>query len=249
LISRKPLKEIKIIESVLKIVSARAAAEIERDETIKDLQIAENKFRSIFENATEGIFQTTEDGKVITINPAMARMLGYDSTEEFIDKITNIPKQIYVSPENRQELKRLLRVNKKVTGFETEFYRKDGSKIWVSFNIHEVCDDKGNLLYYEGTDQDITDRKKAEEENQLLLTFTKTVSEAEDFDSALTSALKMVCECTAWEYGEAWIPDSDRKYLELSSSWFTKVKNVESFRRASERFTFAPGVGLPGRVW
>ncbi|MBU2584996.1 MAG: PAS domain S-box protein [Bacteroidetes bacterium] len=249
MISRKPLKEIKIIESVLKIVSARAAAEIERDETIKDLQIAENKFRSIFENATEGIFQTTEDGKVITINPAMARMLGYDSTEEFIDKITNIPKQIYVSPENRQELKRLLRVNKKVTGFETEFYRKDGSKIWVSFNIHEVCDDKGNLLYYEGTDQDITDRKKAEEENQLLLTFTKTVSEAEDFDSALTSALKMVCECTAWEYGEAWIPDSDRKYLKLSSSWFTKVKNVESFRRASERFTFAPGVGLPGRVW
>jgi PAS domain S-box-containing protein len=210
---------------------------------------AEEKYRSIFENATEGIFQTTPEEKIIIINPAMARMLGYESVEEQMKLIKNIGEQVYVNQQHRETLKELLRKNKSITGFETQFYKKDGSKIWVSINIREVCDSKGNLLYYEGTNHDITARKKAEEENQLLLTLTKTIAEATDFDSTLTSALKMICECTAWGYGEAWIPNSNLKHLELSPSWFTKINGVESFRKASERFTFAPGVGLPGRVW
>jgi PAS domain S-box-containing protein len=127
---------------------------------------SEAKYRSLMENAQEGIYQSTREGRHVTLNPAFAHMLGYDSPEEVMATITNIAKQLYVYPQDREKLFVLVEENGSVTDFETEFYRKDGSRIWVSINMHAVRDDQGCILYYQGIDQDITERKKIEAERQ-----------------------------------------------------------------------------------
>jgi len=128
------------------------------------LQKAEAKYRSIYENAIEGIFQTTPEGRYLSANPALARMLGFDSQEELILSVSDIGQQICVDPESRVELKRRLDSDGYVRGFENQTFRKDGSKIWISINARVVRDARGKILYYEGTSQDITERKRAEEQ-------------------------------------------------------------------------------------
>jgi len=130
------------------------------------LRRAEEKYRSIFENAVEGIFQTTSDGRYISANPALARIYGYQSPPEMIEAVTDIRRQIYVNPGRRSEFMRMLEAHDAVTGFEAQVYRKDGSMIWVSESARAVRDPQGALLCYEGTVEDITERKQLEQ--QLL---------------------------------------------------------------------------------
>ncbi|HEX3186229.1 MAG TPA: PAS domain S-box protein [Pyrinomonadaceae bacterium] len=124
---------------------------------------AEQKYQQIFENAGEGIFQSTPEGRYLTANPALARMHGFDSPAELIDSRQDISREIYVEPTQREEFKRLLEEHRSVQGFEHETIRKDGVKIWISVNAHAIRDDAGSILYYEGTAQDITERKRAEQ--------------------------------------------------------------------------------------
>src|SRR2546425_924702 len=135
----------------------------ERNEAERALQEAERKYREIFEHAGEGIFQSTPDGKFITANPALACMMGFDSPEELIAERTDIAREHYVYPQRRDEFKRLLDAQGFVKDFEFEAYRKDGARIWVSENVRSVRDESGAVLYFEGTSQDITDRKRAEQ--------------------------------------------------------------------------------------
>lgn len=135
----------------------------ERKQTEEELRRAEEKYHSIFENAVEGIYQSTPEGQFISVNPAHARMLGYDSAEEMIAELTDIEHQHYVEPGRRAEFKRLLAAHGVVQRFESEVYRRDGSKVWISENVRAVRDSNGKLLYYEGTVEDITERKQAEE--------------------------------------------------------------------------------------
>ena len=123
---------------------------------------AEQKYRDIFENAGEGIFQSTPEGQYIAGNPALARMHGFDSPEELISNRTDIASEIYVDPKRRHEFKRLLEQTGVVRGFEHQIFRKDGSKIWISVNARAVRDESGKVQYYEGTAQDITERKRTE---------------------------------------------------------------------------------------
>jgi phosphoserine phosphatase RsbU/P len=134
------------------------------EETIEALRRAEQKYRSIFENATEGIFQTTPDGQYLSANPALARMYGYDSPAELLSALTDISRQLYVQPGRRAEFALAMRQNGRVLEFESQIYRRDGSTIWISENARAVHDElTGELLYYEGMVQDITRRKSAEE--------------------------------------------------------------------------------------
>ena len=123
---------------------------------------AEEKYRSIFENATEGIYQITPEGQFITANTAMAAMLGYDSPEALIATGTDIAGKLYVNPEERTKLIQLIAECGQVKKFETRFYRKDGHTIWVSINIRAICDKKGEILNYDAIAEDITERKQAE---------------------------------------------------------------------------------------
>ncbi|MEG4802741.1 EAL domain-containing protein [Microcoleus sp. ARI1-B5] len=128
------------------------------------LQQAEEKYRSIFENAIEGIFQTTADGRYLSANPALARIYGYSSAAELIANIHDIDRQLYLDPNRRVEFLRAIEKYGSVSEFESQVYRADGTAIWVSENGRAVRDEEGgNLLYYEGTVEDITLRKIAEE--------------------------------------------------------------------------------------
>lgn len=127
------------------------------------LQDVERKYRSIFENAIEGIYQSTPDGRVIGANPALARILGYDTPEEMIASGLNIASRVYVRPEMRAELLRRIAEDGHYTDQEFQIFRRDGTTIWVCDNSRGVRDANGNILYYEGTLQDITLRKRAEE--------------------------------------------------------------------------------------
>lgn len=127
------------------------------------IQRAEEKYRSIFENSVEGIFQTTSDGRYLSANPSLVRLYGYDSIEELCASFTDIGRQLYVLPDRRSKFIQLIEKQGSVSDFESQVYRKDGSIIWVSETARAVRDRSGNLLFYEGTVADITARKQAEE--------------------------------------------------------------------------------------
>ena len=126
---------------------------------------AEAKYRSIFENASEGIFQSTADGHYIAANPALARLYGYSTPTELMARLTNIEHQLYVEPNRRSQFIRLLQENDVVVEFESQVYRKDGSVIWISENARAVRDtNTGELLFYEGTVEDISEHKRVKEQ-------------------------------------------------------------------------------------
>ncbi|HMU94783.1 MAG TPA: PAS domain S-box protein, partial [Anaerolineales bacterium] len=151
---------------------------------LKERKRAEEKYRNIFENTIDGIFQSTVDGRFVNVNRSMARMYGYESPEEMLRMVQDISKQIYVSPEQRDILVQKLSTEYAVVGFEAEEYRKDGSTFWISANIRTVFDEAGNILYYEGTVEDISLRKMVEMERKQaedrLLQFRKLMDEAND---------------------------------------------------------------------
>jgi sigma-B regulation protein RsbU (phosphoserine phosphatase) len=124
---------------------------------------AEEKFRSLFENTVEGIFQTSPKGTYINANTALARIYGYESSAELKSKLTNIAHELYVEHGRRDEFIRKMEEHDVVTNFESRIYRKDGTVIWISENVRAVRDDKGTLLHYEGTVEDITEKKIAEQ--------------------------------------------------------------------------------------
>jgi len=123
---------------------------------------AERKYRSIFENAVEGIYQSTPDGRLLTANPTMARIFGYESPKEMIASVSNIDHELYVDPEQREEVARLLREQDVLSGVERLGRRKDGRKIWFSQSARAVRSPTGELLSLEGRIEDVTERKKAE---------------------------------------------------------------------------------------
>jgi len=130
----------------------------------KTLKESEEEYRNIFENVIEGIFQTTPEGRFRIVNPVLARIYGYSSPEEMIETVTDIGRQIYVNPDERFEFLRILHKKGSITDFEVQLKRKDGNVFWASINARCVYDENGNILYHDGTSEDITSRKQAEEE-------------------------------------------------------------------------------------
>jgi PAS domain S-box-containing protein len=131
------------------------------------LKMTEEKYRSLFENAVEGIFQTTLDGRLLTANSALARIAGYEFAEELIANVSDLSRQIYASPEDRVEFVRQVRQHGTVTDFEHLACRKDGTLTWVSTSARAICDADGNLIGFEGRVVDINERKRAEEDLRL----------------------------------------------------------------------------------
>ncbi|WP_445637535.1 histidine kinase [Nostoc sp. DSM 114161] len=140
----------------------------ELESAYQKLKVAEAKYRTIFENAVEGIFQSTLDGRYITANPALARIYGYSLAEEVTANFTDIEHQLYVDPNRRAEFVRLMEKYGRVSEFESQIYRRDGSIVWISEKAYAVRDEQGKLLYYEGLIEDITQRKQTEEELRVF---------------------------------------------------------------------------------
>jgi diguanylate cyclase (GGDEF)-like protein/PAS domain S-box-containing protein len=144
--------QIQALEGYIQDISDRKNVE-------DSLKKAEARYRSIFENAIEGIFQSSLEGQYLVANPALASIYGYESSEELIQALNNIQHQLYVLPTRRDEFVKEIATKGKVQNFQSQIYRKDKSIIWISENARLVYDKDNQPIYYEGTVEDINDLK------------------------------------------------------------------------------------------
>ena len=150
-----------VVETINRLLSKFELALLERRSVERDLQEAEKKYRSIFDNAVEGIFQTSLEGRFLSANPYLAKVIGYDSPEQLMREVTDIGRQLYVIASQRDEVLRLLLQDGFIVGYETQFYRRDGTILWGNQNARIVRDETGKPLFIEGTVADISESKKA----------------------------------------------------------------------------------------
>lgn len=150
----------------------------ERRATIEALENAELRYRHIFEHASEGIFQSTREGRYLAANPALARLYGYEDAKSLIEDLSDIERRLYVEPGRRHDFLRQIGSEGEVINFESEVYRRDGTRIWISENAHAVLGPNGEFICYEGTVQDISARKKAEERLKMLAMVFSNSNEA-----------------------------------------------------------------------
>ena len=218
------------IESMHDITERRRAEE--------SLARAEEKYRSIFENAMEGIYQTTLEGRCINANPALAKILGYDSPEELMNTITDISSQLYVNPEHRAELLRLIEQYGSAGEFETQYFRKDGNIAWVSLNMHAVYDPSEKVAYLEGTVQDITDRKALEsrlvQAQKMEAIGTLAGGIAHDFNNILAAILGYT-EIMKVKFDEPGLHGYLEQILTSCDRAKSLVAQILTFSRATEQ--------------
>jgi PAS domain S-box-containing protein len=213
----------------------------ERQRAENALREAEHKYREIFENVGEGIFQSTPDGRFISANPALARMHGFDSPEDLIRSRDDISRQIYADSARREEFKRLLEENGIVRGFEHQASRKDGSKIWISVNARSVRDERGTILYYEGTAQDINERKRAEGRSAAFAKLARKLSGARTQLDAGRIIAQTAGDLFGWDSCDLNLYDADRDLvhqmlnIDMIDGQQTEVTGVVSDRKPTAR--------------
>ena len=164
------------------------------ENTLLYIQIreGEEKYHSIFENAIEGIYQQTPDGRFISANPAFARILGYDSPEELMASVTDCSHEVYADPERAAELSRILKDQGEVRGFEYRACRRDGRKVHLSANVHSTHDRKSGLTLLEGTVEDITERVQSEARLKLTKEILDTLNRTNDVQKLINDILHLL---------------------------------------------------------
>ncbi|WP_347339570.1 PAS domain S-box protein, partial [Planktothrix sp. FACHB-1355] len=228
-------------DATIKGVVANSRNITKRKQAEEALRQVEQNYRSIFENAVEGIFQTTPDGGYLTVNPMLARIYGYDSPAELIATIIDIKQQLYVDPNRRFQFRNLLQEQDAVWGFESQVYRKDGSIIWISESARALRDETGQLLGYEGTVVDITQRKQAETELHKRDTLLQGVAAAmnhlltnSDYSTAINKALDALGAVTGVDrvyiYEQHCHPESGEIGVSMRYEWTRRLEEAERGR-------------------
>jgi PAS domain S-box-containing protein len=191
----------------LTLIANTASSTLEAARLYSEVKQAEEQYRMIFENATEGIYQSTPEGRFITVNPALVRMLGYESSAEMMATITSIDHQLYGDPTQGRKFRQLLEVHGVVQGFEMQLCRKDKSVIWVSVNTRAVREASGALGYYEGTAEDITARKHVEDllearvrQQAALADLGQRALAYTDLSKLMDDVVKLVTQTLEMEY-------------------------------------------------
>jgi two-component system sensor histidine kinase NreB len=201
--------------SLLQTVADHCGDAFKRIEVTEALGQAEARYRSIFEHATEGIFRSTPEGRLVSANPALARIFGYKSPEEMMALITDIGRQLYIKPEQRAELKRLLETKDEIQAFEAQNRRKNGALIWISLNGHIIRDAAGAVISYEGTIQDITERKWAESLLQVQRDLSLFLSSTDDLRAGAEHLLKVALSNEGIDCGAMYLVNPATGALEL----------------------------------
>jgi PAS domain S-box-containing protein len=147
---------------------------------------AEKTHRAFFDHAIEGIFRTTPEGRYVDANPALARIYGYDSPQDLVEGLTDIAGQLYVAPGRREAFRDLLQAHDVVTDFVSEIRRRDGTTIWISENARAVRNWTGQLVFYEGTVEDVTGKVGAENALRQAL---REAERANEMKSAFLAAM------------------------------------------------------------
>ena len=154
-----------------------------------------DRFRHLFDNAFEGMFQTTPDGRYLRANRSLARMYGYASPEELMTAVSDIQASVYVDPSRRDEFKRQMERHGSVEGFEYQVKRRDGRPMWLSERAWAIRDERGRIVSYDGAVEDITERKRSELERLVTTDILRAISSTDDLDALLRrvhGALKKV---------------------------------------------------------
>jgi len=152
---------------------------------------AETTYRAFFEQAIEGVFRTSSDGRYLDANPALAKIYGYGSPEALVAGLTDIADQLYVDPRRRAEFQAIMQANDRVSSFESEIRRRDGKLIWISENARAVRDWTGKIVCYEGTVEDVTERHRAQQKLRGALAEAEEASRAKSaFLAAMSHELK-----------------------------------------------------------
>ncbi|MHB1688884.1 MAG: PAS domain S-box protein [Ignavibacteriaceae bacterium] len=149
----------------------------ERKQAEEALQRSEEKYRSIFESAIVGIYQTTLDGRYLSANPTHARIFGYESPEDLMESVSDLNRGFYVKPGRREEFIRLIQEQGAVTNFESQVYRKDGSIIWISETARGIRNVNNQLVGFEGVTIDISQRKHSGEERARLVSILESTTD------------------------------------------------------------------------
>ncbi len=130
---------------------------------LAEQRLAEESYRKLFEASVDGIYVTTPGGALLNANPALARIMGYETPEQLIGSIDDVTESVYVSPTAREEFQRLMQRDGVVRDFEYQVKQRGGNVLWLSDSATVVRDDNGAITRYEGTVRDITDQKRAED--------------------------------------------------------------------------------------
>ena len=220
---------------------------IEREQLVGQLREAEAKYRSIFDNAIEGVFQTTPEGRFVTANRALARMYGYDSPEHLMEALTDVAAQLYVDPSQRRALLEALRDEDVVSNFEFEAVRADGRTMWVRENVHAIRDESGKLLYLEGTVEDVSDVWWGEQRRRLQQATSRVLGDAATVEDARPELLAAICKSLDWDIGIAWEETSGE--MLAVDMWHHPEMLTEEIELALPHMTYLPGQRLVGEVW
>lgn len=235
---------------ILRPLTGRMQREIlERQKAETALRKEKDFTQTLFDANPAFLIVLDPEGKVKLMNDVMLAALGY-RLEEIVGHeylATFIPRQV---GEALPWVFELMMHRDLPVRTEEKVLTKTGQEIIVEWHGRAVLNSETNESeYFLGAGLDITERKRAEEELQLLQRITKAVSVASNFDSALEVALKLVCETTGWEFGEAWIPNPERTYLEYSSVCYGNSSKHDAFRGQNQTLRFKANEGLPGEVW
>jgi PAS domain S-box-containing protein len=172
---------------LLNFVAEQTAVAVQRRQAESALARAEQRYRSIFENAVEGLYVSSPDGRFLSANPALARMLGYDSVPALFTAINDIKRQIYVRPERRDDFFRLIQSVDEIADFVSEIHRRDGTTLWISESVRVVRDARGIIDHFEGVATNVTQQREAERALREAKEAADTASRAKSYFLASVS--------------------------------------------------------------
>jgi len=211
---------------------------------------AEERYRALFENAAFGAFRTSLDGRFISANAALARILGYASPDELMDAVHAVGHDLHIDPLHRGQLVHALSEDDVVLGFEAQARRlNDGAPIWISITARAIRDDRGQLLSLEGVVEDVSERKGAERRLAVQYAVARILTDAPSVEAAVSGVLDAICDELGWSAGLMWAVDSHAGVLRFMDIHSVPSEDITTFAEMSRSMTFESGRGLPGRVW
>lgn len=222
-----------------------AGIAIEHQRAEEELRTSEERFAKAFNANPHPMSLATVDGeRIIEVNESFVELSGY-ARPELIGRVSI--DLLWEMPLTRADLIARVSNGGVVRDLESKIHTRSGtSRIVLLSSLMVEIGGQPCLL---SVSNDITERRRAEEQLSLLQAITMEVAVAPDLFSSIEVVLRRVCETTGWMLGQAWLPRTDEAVLECCPAWFTAAAGLEEFRRGSENARFPPGVGLPGRVW
>lgn len=235
----------------LKLANESLQVEIHRRSLAENaLKQSELKYKTVIDFTQDWETWIGPAGEYIYISPSCEAISGY-SEKDFFSDPDLIFKICHTDdlPLFRDHIGHILKRELKDCSINFRIFTKSGEMKWIGHRCQPVYDQNGVWLGQRGSNRDITENKRAEDEIQLLYTITQSISETGNFDEAMNNALQKICEAAGWCIGEVWIPNKANTILSLRAGYGSDNEKYRKFIEESRIFKFSPSIGMPGRTW